>query len=544
RDFNNLNTYNFNITTQKKSETLFESNVDLPGFTAAGVKLYDVLVRDSVGVEQLYRWRSLTVSDDRPDLKIIENTLAYTGTNQLQIKFSIENDSQENLTNIAISAYSDNGIISDLPFSESVVALESNEIKTVTLNFDSTTFKEFRDFKIALDPLNNFSERDEDNNILQKQLSTDHILIQPAVGTTINGSENDTITFKTKWKFFVAKDTILQPTVVKLTEVNLSQGFEEISQKELIPIHIAGYNEYFGADISIGNYSENFNFKAKLNTEIDISADSLNNLSYYYYDNFLDLWVQTPSDTNGNYLETQIEKPGLYTIFYNSDDKDPFIEISSNGRPLYQDLLVVRKPVISILLQDESGVNLNNSFTLRLDDQILVSNGLPLIYDAVNYPDSLENSKSISILATPELTAGEHTLSVDIADVNGNFSNKEVLFKVSAEFDIIVYGNYPNPFEKETVISYFINSDNILDKFSVKIYTTSGRLIRSKPLDLDESLLADPRDPYRWPEYHELIWNGRDDNGNDVANGVYYAIIKGTYKGKTVSKTLKIARLQ
>ena len=226
------------------------------------------------------------------------------------------------------------------------------------------------------------------------------------------------------------------------------------------------------------------------------------------------------------------------------DNKDPYIEISSNGRPLYQDLLVVRKPVISILLQDESGINLNNSFTLRLDEQILVSNGLPLIADAVNYPDSLENSKSISILATPELEAGDHTLSVDIADVNGNYSNKEVIFKVSAEFDILVYGNYPNPFKEKTVISYFVNSDNNLDKFSIKIYTVSGRLIRSKSLDIDESLYSDINDPYLGPSFHELIWNGDDDKGNQVANGVYYAVIKGKYQGKTVTKTLKMARLQ
>ncbi len=544
RDFNNLKIYNFNITTRKISETLFESDIDLPGFTTAGVKLFDILVKDSTGVEQLYRWRKLTIYDGRPDLKIVENTLAYTGTSQLQVKFAIENDSEENLSDVALAAYTDNGIVNNMPFAESLVSLESAENKTVILNFDSTTFKENREFKIVLDPQNLFAERDEDNNILQKQLSTDHILIEPAIGTTINGSDNDTITFNNKWKFFVARDTISQPTVVKFTEINIFQKFEEISQKELIPIHIAGHHTYLAAEISVGNFTNDLNFNANLRTQVNTTIDSLSNLSYYYYDEFLDLWVQTPSNLNGNILDTQIEKPGLYSIFYNSDDKDPYIEISSNGRPLYQDFLVVRRPIISILLQDESGVNLNNSFTLRLDDQILVSNGLPLNADAVNYPDSLENSKSISILATPELEAGEHTLSVDIADVNGNYSSKEVAFKVSAEFDIEVYGNYPNPFKDQTVISYFINSDNILDKFYIKIYTTSGRLIRSKSLDIDESLIADPRDPYLWPDYHELIWNGDDDDGNQVANGVYYAIIKGTYKGKTITKTLKIARLQ
>ena len=128
--------------------------------------------------------------------------------------------------------------------------------------------------------------------------------------------------------------------------------------------------------------------------------------------------------------------------------------------------------------------------------------------------------------------------------MNGNFSNKEVAFKVSAEFNIEVYGNYPNPFNEQTVISYFVNSDNPIDKLSVKIYTTSGRLIRSKPLDIDESLYSVASDPFLAPSFHELIWKGDDDKGKQVANGVYYAIIKGTYEGKTVTKTLKIARLR
>ena len=546
RDFDNLSNYNFNVTTQKISETFFQSDVDLPGFSTSGLKYFDVLVRDTVGIEEIYRWCKLTIFDDRPDIKILNNSLAYAGTNQLQIKFDVHNDSNDDLSDVDIACYTDKGIDDNIPFSESVVTLKSGEEKNISVNFDSTSFKKIRNFKILLDPQNHFSERDEDNNILQQQLVTDHILIQPSIGTSINGFDNDTLIFADKWKFFVPKDTISQSVVVKFSEIEFLELDEEIKQKELTPIRIPGNNNYLSAEITISNFNENLNFKALLSAEIGTGTDSLNQLSYYYYDNFLDLWVQTFSIVSGSNLEAIIENPGLYAIFYNSDDKDPFIEISSNGRPLIENFLVVHKPVISILLQDESGINLNNSFTLRLDDQVLVSNGMTMNSDAVNYPDSLENSKAISILATPELEAGEHTLSVSIADVNGNFSEEQVIFKVSAEFGITVYGNYPNPFKDQTIISYYIDNGYDLDKFSIKIYTTSGRLIRSNSMDYDELLsqMSPEWDREKAVGYHELIWYGDDDNGNQVANGVYFAVIKGSYRGKTVTHTLKIARLQ
>ena len=69
------------------------------------------------------------------------------------------------------------------------------------------------------------------------------------------------------------------------------------------------------------------------------------------------------------------------------------------------------------------------------------------------------------------------------------------------------------------------------------------RLKRLLPI-IDESLYSDTSDPFLAPNFHELIWMGDDDKGRQVANGVYYAIIKGTYEGKTVTKTLKIARLR
>ena len=43
--------------------------------------------------------------------------------------------------------------------------------------------------------------------------------------------------------------------------------------------------------------------------------------------------------------------------------------------------------------------------------------------------------------------------------------------------------------------------------------------------------------------YHEVPWNGQDEFGNIVANGVYFYIIEGVVDDKKVKSTGKIAKL-
>lgn len=77
-------------------------------------------------------------------------------------------------------------------------------------------------------------------------------------------------------------------------------------------------------------------------------------------------------------------------------------------------------------------------------------------------------------------------------------------------------GNYPNPFNPETTISF-----DIKDRVPVRleIFNTKGQLIRT--------LVSDVYDK----GHHQVIWNGKDNNGNSVASGVYnYRMTAGEYK--------------
>lgn len=72
------------------------------------------------------------------------------------------------------------------------------------------------------------------------------------------------------------------------------------------------------------------------------------------------------------------------------------------------------------------------------------------------------------------------------------------------EFDLI--GNYPNPFNPQTTISYSVTKAN---EVRLDIYDLAGRLVCTP---IDEFLPAGK---------YETIWPGRDDAGRRVASGVY-----------------------
>ncbi len=78
-------------------------------------------------------------------------------------------------------------------------------------------------------------------------------------------------------------------------------------------------------------------------------------------------------------------------------------------------------------------------------------------------------------------------------------------------------GNYPNPFNPETNLVYGI-PESVGDgsAVSLEIYTLDGRRVRSLEVD-------------RTPGWHEVVWNGNDDNGNPSSTGVYLSrLLVGT----------------
>jgi len=69
--------------------------------------------------------------------------------------------------------------------------------------------------------------------------------------------------------------------------------------------------------------------------------------------------------------------------------------------------------------------------------------------------------------------------------------------------------NFPNPFSRSTRFTFQRSSTDPIE-VEIRIYTVAGRLIHV--LGVSSSI----------DRFVEVEWDGRDRDGNDVANGVYF----------------------
>ena len=85
------------------------------------------------------------------------------------------------------------------------------------------------------------------------------------------------------------------------------------------------------------------------------------------------------------------------------------------------------------------------------------------------------------------------------------FLAKEILDNIPSDFTLSQ--NYPNPFNPITKIDYTLPTRSLV---SISIYNVLGHEVRR--------LVNEVRDY----GYHTAEWDGKDNNGNDVASGVYF----------------------
>jgi len=98
------------------------------------------------------------------------------------------------------------------------------------------------------------------------------------------------------------------------------------------------------------------------------------------------------------------------------------------------------------------------------------------------------------------------TLSGKLFDINGRHIASVNWVHNTLPTVFSLRQNYPNPFNPETTIRYEMPEDSHI---SLKIFALNGQLVRT---------LVDAFSP---AGFHIATWDGRDDNGRNVASGVY-----------------------
>jgi len=377
-------------------------------------------------------------------------------------------------------------------------------------------------------------ESDEFNNISSAIFPDNLYFYLNEIGTTKDGITNDTLSMESVARFNLAAQSLTSSSVFHHNFIDVTKDLELDTQPGFHYIKFWGATDSSKLSLQMQNPDADFIKSGYLEFKVDTNLYSISEISEFkicrYYPD-IGRWVKLDTEYKDGKVFTHISDDGEYAVFSVRDNQKPVIEITVNGRNLTEGMFVPKNPNLAFILQDENGIDLTRGFSLSVDNDSIPKEDIIL-------PDSLPNANAVSILSTPNISPGEHSLKVQVKDVNGNEAVEEFSFVVASEFELRVFGNYPNPFEDNTIISFEIIADGVLEQFSVKLYTVSGRKIREiyKNEEYPDEIWA--------PGYHEIEWDGMDEDRNLVANGVYFAVVSAKYKGKTVEHTLKLAKLK
>ncbi|MCJ7497440.1 MAG: T9SS type A sorting domain-containing protein [candidate division Zixibacteria bacterium] len=126
-------------------------------------------------------------------------------------------------------------------------------------------------------------------------------------------------------------------------------------------------------------------------------------------------------------------------------------------------------------------------------------------------------SGPVDLLALP-LNSVCTLISLEVVDDKGNIMEAKLgttgISEQSAQNlpeDFVLSSNYPNPFNPETYIEYALPSDC---QVALVVYNILGQKVRTLV------------DAYQAAGFKSVIWDGKDDSGNQVSAGVYFYSIK------------------
>jgi len=211
---------------------------------------------------------------------------------------------------------------------------------------------------------------------------------------------------------------------------------------------------------------------------------------------------------------------GVLNFFVRGDGLNPLLDVTFDGIHIMKGDIVSSEPIIMVELTDAGGILLENrdDFELVLEkedgsiEQIDVNGP-----DVQFFPADSTGTNSARLEYTPSLESGIYNLYVQAKDASGNFSGDQDLsfcFEVIKESQISKVLNFPNPFSTSTQFIFTITGSVVPENFHIKVMTLSGKVVKEiTAAELGPIHVGLNRSTYKW--------DGTDEYGSKLANGVY-----------------------
>lgn len=219
-------------------------------------------------------------------------------------------------------------------------------------------------------------------------------------------------------------------------------------------------------------------------------------------------------------------------FFVARDSIRPVFDVKFDGQEIIDNDIISSTPEVVIRLEDNSPLPLDTTFFT------IVHNNKPLRFYQPELSYEYGGPGTAFVITwKPTLTDGRQTLEVLAKDASGNFfdsTSYRVIFYVYNENDITDVYNYPNPFASSTHFTFILKGKDKPDEIDLKIFTVAGRLIRDIKLTPTDLIT----------NFNKIYWDGRDEDGDEIGNGVYFYKVIAKFPDKTKTITQKLAKVR
>lgn len=232
----------------------------------------------------------------------------------------------------------------------------------------------------------------------------------------------------------------------------------------------------------------------------------------------------------------------LQIPFYVTEDSiNPILDVTFNGNHILNGDIVDPNSEILITLKDDNEFLIMDHVSDTVRFGVYLTNPTGQI-KRIPFTDGVGNTvmqwipanaqnRRFKIVWPAEFTQdGTYTLMVQGTDRSGNISGDieyKVNFEVIHESSITHMMNYPNPFSTSTRFVFTLTGSEVPDDILIQIMTVTGRVVR----EITEDQLGPIQIGRNITEY---AWNGTDEFGDPLANGVYLYRVKAKINGEDI----------
>ena len=187
---------------------------------------------------------------------------------------------------------------------------------------------------------------------------------------------------------------------------------------------------------------------------------------------------------------------------------------------------------LSITLSDSSGINILGTAPLNSILVELDQDGFPIDVSRLFELEAGSYDRGSLRYNLPAGTSeGAHELEVRASDMLGNVGKASINFQIVAAGTLAINAHavYPNPFRSDA--NFVIDLTEAPTEVEILILSVDGRPIRRL------------REAGGGQQSLVLAWDGRDEEGDDVANGVYLYRVRARFSGEPALSQVRMGRI-